>query len=462
MLYGTTHYYRYYVKQGDTYTYGEVYSLKTETVTEIARSMDNIQRNRAPFKGNVKFSEPNEIQIGVQYYPKSASHRNISIVNRIADNGDFSLEISDLSFGTEYYWEPVLIQNGKTFSVGRLQEFYVVAYNMSDAVDLSSSGCANCYIISQKGVYKLKTVKGNSNDTVGDVAICDVLWESFGTSTIPNKGDLISNISHEGGYIAFQTEDNFKEGNAVIAARDADGEILWSWHLWLTDQPQEQIYYHNAGIIMDRNLGAISATPGVGALGLLYQWGRKDPFLGSSSIDNNILAKSTLSWPSSVSTSPSTGTVDYVTSHPTTYINGTSSTYDWHYSSSDNTLWTTSDKDKSIYDPCPAGWRVPDEGVWSKALGESSAGIYYNHSSKGINFSGKLGADQYIWYPASGERYYRESDSLNQVGTSGHYWSATLSYHDYAKGMLFTDGDYIATSYGFFRSNGSSIRCMKE
>ena len=36
--------------------------------------------------------------------------------------------------------------------------------------------------------------------------------------------------------------------------------------------------------MMDRNLGATSATPGnVGSLGLLYQWGRKDPFLGSSS-----------------------------------------------------------------------------------------------------------------------------------------------------------------------------------
>ncbi|MCC8143462.1 MAG: hypothetical protein LIO97_05900 [Tannerellaceae bacterium] len=32
---------------------------------------------------------------------------------------------------------------------------------------------------------------------------------------------------------------------------------------------------------MDRNLGALSSTPGNGlALGLMYQWGRKDPYPG--------------------------------------------------------------------------------------------------------------------------------------------------------------------------------------
>ena len=45
---------------------------------------------------------------------------------------------------------------------------------------------------------------------------------------------------------------------------------------------------------MDRNLGATSAALGdVGALGLLYQWGRKDPFLGSLSITESEVAAST-------------------------------------------------------------------------------------------------------------------------------------------------------------------------
>ena len=126
--------------------------------------------------------------------------------------------------------------------------------------------------------------------------------------------------------------------------------------------------------MMDRNLGATSATPGdVGALGLLYQWGRKDPFLGSSSISSDIEAKSTGTWPSAVSSDSSNGTIAYATANPTTFITRNNSNYDWYYTGSgtnDNTRWTTSAATKSIYDPCPAGWRVPDggsNGVWSKA-----------------------------------------------------------------------------------------------
>ena len=109
--------------------------------------------------------------------------------------------------------------------------------------------------------------------------------------------------------------------------------------------------------MMDRNLGATSATPGdVGALGLLYQWGRKDPFLGSSSNSSSATAKSTIKWPSAVSSNSSNGTIEYATAHPTTLIKYNGSNYDWYYtgsSSNDNTRWTTSSSNKSIYDPCP-------------------------------------------------------------------------------------------------------------
>ena len=89
---------------------------------------------------------------------------------------------------------------------------------------------------------------------------------------------------------------------------------------------------------MDRNLGATSATPGdVGALGLLYQWGRKDPFLGSSSISSDTMAKSTLTWPSAVSSNSTNGTIDYAVEHPTTFIVSNVYNLDWYYTGSGNT-----------------------------------------------------------------------------------------------------------------------------
>ena len=216
---------------------------------------------------------------------------------------------------------------------------------------------------------------------------------------------------------------------------------------------------------MDRNLGATSATPGdAGALGLLYQWGRKDPFLGSSSISSDTVAKSTITWPSPVSTSSSCGKVSYVTANPTTFVYVKSSPYDWHYSSRDNTLWTTSDKTKSIYDPCPAGWRVPDggdNGVWSKAYGSSSSLSHtYSSTNEGMNFSGKFGSASTIWYPASGLRSC-DVGSLICVGIYGVYCSASPDSYNVCY-LDFGSFGGVYPSCSSYRVSGRSVRCVRE
>ena len=221
---------------------------------------------------------------------------------------------------------------------------------------------------------------------------------------------------------------------------------------------------------MDRNLGATSATPGdVGALGLLYQWGRKDPFLGSSSISSAIEAKSTASWPSAISSNSTNGTIKYATAYPTTFIKYNSSNHDWYYtgsSTTDNTRWTTSTATKSIYDPCPSGWRVPDggnNGIWSKALGSSSSfqdALLYDSTNRGMNFSGKFGSDQTIWYPASGY-LSRNVGSIKWAGNNGDYWSAS-PYGSYAFGLNFSSGDNVNPSSGGDRACGRSVRCLQE
>ena len=338
-----------------------------------------------------------------------------------------------------------------------------------ESTDLSASGTANSYIVSEAGSYNFTTAKGNSSQSVGTIASAEVLWESFGTDVTPNVGDLVRNVKYEDGVISFETPSVYKEGNAVIAAKDANGTILWSWHIWLTDQPEGQVYYHNAGTMMDRNLGAISATPGdVGALGLLYQWGRKDPFLGSSSISNEVEAKSTIHWPSAVSSNSNYGTVGYAIANPTTYIAYNNINYDWLYTGSsltDNTLWTTSDQSKSIYDPCPAGWRIPDggpNGLWAKALGisyEFSTSNLYSDENAGINFSGKLGSASTIWYPSAGGRTL--SGSIFRVGNNAEYWSASPNdLYSYIL-IIFYNGS-VDPSYCNCHACSSSVRCIKE
>ncbi|MFR6635576.1 MAG: DUF4906 domain-containing protein [Alistipes onderdonkii] len=75
---------------------------------------------------------------------------------------------------------------------------------------------------------------------------------------------------------------NGQRGNALVAVYDAGGTILWSWHIWCLpgDRPQDDRYTNRAGerfLVMDRNLGAIG-TDLKTRYGLVYTWGRKDPF----------------------------------------------------------------------------------------------------------------------------------------------------------------------------------------
>jgi len=356
----------------------------------------------------------------------------------------------------------------------------------SDIRDLSEVATANCYIVSEAGAYKFRAVKGNGTevvgaasetDPVGNPTVAEVLWESFGTDTAPQKGDLIKvDIEYRGGYVYFSTADTYKEGNAVIAIKDVKGTdsteddvILWSWHIWLTDQPAGQNYNNNAGTMMDRNLGATSAAKGdVGALGLLYQWGRKDPFLGSSSISESTEAASTIEWPASVKSTSETGTIEYSVTHPTTFIFINYKNSDWYYTGSqytDDTRWTTSESEKSIYDPCPAGWRVPDGaegGIWSKAKGSSSDYYTRNYDSTdlGMNFSGDFGAYQNVWYPAAGCRYYSDG-SLSNVGYLGYYWSAT-PFGSNAFSLNFYSNGGVYPSNSNYRAYRFSVRCLQE
>ena len=344
---------------------------------------------------------------------------------------------------------------------------YDEEFSTSGVVDLADNGSANSYIVSSAGTYSIPAVKGNSSESVGDVASAEVLWESFESfdAGVVYKCTLLKGAKYENGQIYFKTADSYREGNAVIAAKDADGTILWSWHIWLTDVPEGQVYYNNAGTMMDRNLGATSTTPGdVGALGLLYQWGRKDPFLSSSSISSSTVAKSTLTWPSAVSSDSSNGTIEYSVEHPTTFITYNGSNDDWYYtgsSSTDDTRWQSA---KTIYDPCPVGWRVPDggsNGVWSTALGSSSSySGTYDSSNAGMNFSGKFGSASTIWYPASRYRNYADG-ALNNVGGYGSYWSVTPGSSSACYLSFYGSGGVNPINYDS-RAIGFSVRCLQE
>ena len=311
----------------------------------------------------------------------------------------------------------------------------IVLEVVEKTIDLSSEETANCYIVSDAGSYKFKPTKGNSDESVGEIARVEVLWETFGTSLAPSVGDLISYVYlGEDGHIYFYTHDTYSEGNAVIAARNSSGEILWSWHIWLTDAPKTK--HLGSVYFSDRNLGATSTIPGdVAALGLLYQWGRKDPFLGSASITKKMEAKSTNDVWHYVQKDEGNGTTDYTIANPTTYIT-TSSEGDWLYGTN-GARWKPINE-KTKYDPCPPGWGLPSRYAWTFlikdydeftdcwAYGEGYADVINRGVGPG------LGEFAEAWWPYTGGRTY-STGGLNQVGESGAYWSGNFEYHFYCQ-----------------------------
>jgi hypothetical protein len=114
---------------------------------------------------------------------------------------------------------------------------------------------------------------------------------------------LIQSVQIENGGVPADSKINVQinemkgEGNALISLHwgstgTAEDDVIWSWHVWVTDDPSNGVAYGqdmetdlNGNLFtpqyMDRNLGAVSNEI-LGhnwhkTTGMLYQWGRKDP-----------------------------------------------------------------------------------------------------------------------------------------------------------------------------------------
>lgn len=346
-------------------------------------------------------------------------------------------------------------------------ELFKIKVVHTDYTDLSAAGKANCYIISSAGDYKFDgRVKGGSSQSVGTPASAGVLWESTGVSTPVSAGVLVKDVYYSDGYVHFSTPETFGQGNAVIAVKDSGGNILWSWHIWLTSTAITEVSYGNgAGSAMNRNLGSRTAAQNSWtSRGLLYQWGRKDPFLGAASVSADTESSSTSNAFATVASTASTGTLTYSVAHPMTFITRNTANGDWLYTgtaSTDNTRWASA---KTINDPCPYGWRVPDGGddlLWETAKGSMIYGTLstWNSSYYALDLQAILGTSGAAWYPTGGYRN-GETGALQWVGKGGFWWACATGDGAQCGMALSSEGTIVPITYG--RADAQSIRCVKE
>lgn len=388
--------------------------------------------------------------------------------------------------------------NGGTFEKKTRQEItvrrsYVKAMKEFDYEKPEPLETANCYVVSEAGYFMIPAfcmgnrpvsarlpvdengkIKGNGHDVAADYLWTDIPGAISDIEYIPGKDGYISIKVHE------DADGNPPRGNTVIALYDSETkEILWSWHIWMSDFEETRTNGKCAGgestadgfksesangnmIIMDRNLGATSANKNDGwkTYGLYYQMGRKDPFVGASGpggfVDKEYsnqkhkdeqigsyyayedspfgIYTNHTEWNTNL-TGGWTYEKNYITA-----IEGYKKPMNFasSYKDDKDTRWTNKDlnkeepfvskgghedfwnRTKTINDPCPAGWTI---------IGERNGTFFDKYTSKAYHDNGIYGQEitctvnktNYTsWWPASG---FRSVDgTMGNLGFGGYYW----------------------------------------
>ena len=343
--------------------------------------------------------------------------------------------------------------------------------------NLSNYETANSYIVNSAnyGYCFDATIKGNGHNALvgGDNTsltpkYIDILWDDTPLVTIDGVQRKaltldLHELSH--GRVLFHVQGNpddiddkslLSEGNVVIAAYDEEGgNILWTWHIWMTDRVRSQ-GYPNGYIVQDRNLGAVSSTPDSvnGMDGLYYQWGRPTPFKAASSGIYGAVTK--------VPSNPaSVATVGEAVANPMTLYGSGSDRQDW-LATPNNRLWgyqnEHTDLEKTMYDPCPPGYMVADIRVWQNIAGYEVADGWHNGS--GVNLSV---ASNNVWYPFQGSI---ESDgSENIYRDVARLWSSVVDLRTTNEPY---ELQYTASrmakenAYGSSRNRALPVRCVSS
>ena len=331
--------------------------------------------------------------------------------------------------------------------------------------NLSKKGAANSYIVTEAGDYKFWAVKGNSGQEVNPATV-EVLWETWNNAEEVTVNSVVTNVALSGSYVTFSTPATLKPGNAVIAAKDAAGVILWSWHIWV---PATEIKTDTYGLysapMMDRNLGALVAATAdaeapVESFGFYYQWGRKDPFPGPKATSGSGFAKTTGPAPSHLEGDGKTDackiTLEQSIQNP--LLMGRSDSGDWILPS-DNNLWV--DEEKTMYDPCPPGYRVPAR-LSDQPLHSSDFTAVTGWSENEANHVFTMGSPLGVFPLAGYLDDYGPADGVTKNGLRVIYWTAhkNSDIAGYCMNIRTASAGNAHALSSAGKARGGSIRCV--
>jgi hypothetical protein len=338
---------------------------------------------------------------------------------------------------------------------------------------------SNCYMLIPGQTVNIPVKHANDCDLGTQLPDVTTGWTpSINWQTVSGLV-TIDNSTSAKGYFKVTAPSTSLQGNAEVMIKDGSGKILWSWHIWVTKYDPSFVTNVDAGngfSWMKLNLGALNIANGSPdystAAGLFYQWGRKDPFQPTLTNGNGGGSCTVYSYsaptysdisvtnipgdPSYQAATPTSNYLAYSVKYPTLFLTT------WKGSTFVNGLSTGADswggeygQPKSVYDPCPEGWRVPSgkktSATFTHPWSGFSATNYVQNSGTGCYIAAGS-----IYYSLAG--YRGSNGQFNTVGSQGDYWTATCSAVD--SGMY----GVFSSTFGqdwYPKDWGMMVRCVK-
>ena len=310
------------------------------------------------------------------------------------------------------------------------------------------------------------------NTTIKDVVLA---WQtSHGrTATAAGKTEemIVKSLTYDNATSAVTVITNSGAGgSAYLNAIDAEGQIVWSWHIWVTKDDATNTNTHITTALsdkmMDRALGAISKTAGINSFGMFYQWGRKDPFTPNRVADNSKLSllvydiNAKMLNPSSSEdviddpfnpTVPACGidevfkynNISLTQNDISTLIQNPTTFYKSPLGNTEVDWWHPTTK--TIYDPCPDGYMVAPNVYDGNGWGGN-----VNHSRKW------KGSD----FALNGHRL--SNSGIFAKTDHGYYWSSPKATTSSARSLQFIHDGEINAAQSADKSCGFAVRCVMQ
>ena len=364
---------------------------------------------------------------------------------------------------------------------------------------------ANCYVVSKTGRYKFPMVFGNAikNGEINSAAYtkiegsyCKSFVDFYGdTISTPYIEEQLHEVEWSGvaitntdtddvvGSVGMIAEDICKYiqidiksvpttgANVLVSIVTPNGEAVWTWHIWVWPHDLTPVEITNStGVkykIMPVNLatkldnGTEYGSGTVGYKNWFYQWGRPTPLLCPASYKDSAYGD--------------LGNISFTLDKASYYEDGIryplihyaskSSPYNWFGTSSYYNLWDSacnkvgnSDNEviKTIYDPCPVGWKIPNGNTFTYFSTSNVVGSFSN----GWKFKRYAGDTKGVFFPATGSVHYN-SQKLDKVGTDGFIWLSSSSSRTTANLLNFTSSR-VAAQHKLYRAYGLSVRPVQE